>query len=152
MYKSILYIFLFSLFSTGFSQQNPTINGFIKDAESNEDIIGATIFQKGSMNGTVSNSYGFFSLKVNADTVKLSVLAIGYESKEITVFKNDTKLEIKLSPKTHETKEVEIIGKNDNRDLESTQMSNEKVTMAEAKKLPPIFGEVDIIKILQMKL
>lgn len=151
MYKSILYIFLFSLFSTGFSQQNPTINGFIKDAESNEDIIGATIFQKGSMNGTVSNSYGFFSLKVNADTVKLSVLAIGYESKEITVFKNDPKLEIKLSPKTHETKEVEIIGKNDNRDLESTQMSTEKVTMAEAKKLPPIFGEVDIIKVLQMK-
>lgn len=60
-----------------------TINGKLTNANTKEELIGATILVKGTQNGTISNIDGNWSLTVpNAQTV-LELNYLGYQTKEV---------------------------------------------------------------------
>ena len=48
-----------------FAQEKHTISGYVKEAETGEYLIGATVYLQESMQGTTTNQYGFYSLTVN---------------------------------------------------------------------------------------
>ncbi len=64
-------------------QQKQTISGVVKDA-SGEPIIGASIMQKGTTNGTITGLDGDFKLSV-APGSTLVISYIGYKSQEVKV-------------------------------------------------------------------
>ena len=57
------------VFST--AQQSFTIKGYVKDQETNEALIGATVYQNSLQKGTATNEYGFFSFKSLSDSIVL---------------------------------------------------------------------------------
>ena len=57
----IICLLLFSLSSYG---QKHTISGYIKDASSGEDLIGANVIITSEKKGTTTNTYGFYSLSL----------------------------------------------------------------------------------------
>lgn len=62
---SPIYLFctlLICFASTTFAQVETQINGTITDAKSNEPLIGVSIIQKGTTNGTVTDFEGNFIL------------------------------------------------------------------------------------------
>ena len=61
-----------------YSQKNFTISGYIEEEETGEKLIGATVYDEKSKKGTISNDYGFFSLTIPLDSVKIRVSYIGY--------------------------------------------------------------------------
>ena len=61
-----------------FSQNNITISGYVDEAESGEKLIGATIYDLKSGKGTITNDYGFYSLTIPKDSIKIRVSYIGY--------------------------------------------------------------------------
>ena len=75
--KIILFILVInSTFS--YSQKTITISGYIEEAETGEKLIGASIYDIKSKKGTISNDYGFFSLTIPVDSIKIRVSYIGY--------------------------------------------------------------------------
>ncbi|OJU46801.1 MAG: SusC/RagA family protein [Bacteroidales bacterium 45-6] len=66
-----------------FAQKNLTIQGNVKDP-TGEPVIGATIVQKGTTNGTASDMNGNFSLSVPANST-IQISYVGYLSQEINV-------------------------------------------------------------------
>ena len=80
MRNFITYILLI-LPIVNFSQNNITISGYVDEAESGEKLIGATIYDLKSGKGTITNDYGFFSLTLPKDSVKIRVSYIGYITK-----------------------------------------------------------------------
>ncbi|MCK5338607.1 MAG: carboxypeptidase-like regulatory domain-containing protein, partial [Bacteroidales bacterium] len=48
-----------------------TISGFVKDAETGEDLIGATIYIEELKSGTVTNTYGYYSIRLEQDKYTL---------------------------------------------------------------------------------
>ena len=48
--------------TSALAQKNHTISGHVQDAESGEQLIGATLYSQGTRMGVVSNVYGFYSL------------------------------------------------------------------------------------------
>ena len=64
-------------------QDNITVNGKVVD-ESGESLIGATVVQKGTSNGTITDIDGNFSLSVPSDAI-LEISFIGYKSIEVNV-------------------------------------------------------------------
>ena len=60
-----------------------TVRGIVTSATDQEPIIGASVVEKGSTNGTVTDMDGRFQLSVKANA-KLVISYIGYETKEIT--------------------------------------------------------------------
>ncbi|MFT5386448.1 MAG: hypothetical protein ACI81W_003861 [Saprospiraceae bacterium] len=100
--------------------------------------------------GTVSNTYGFYSLTLPRDSVILSFSYIGYEANTFRLKLNkDIVLNVDLSDAL-ELETVEVVGEKFARIEEETQMSRVEVPIEQIKKVPSLLGEVDVLKTLQL--
>jgi iron complex outermembrane recepter protein len=68
--------------------QQKQVSGTIKDAKG-MPVVGASIVEKGSINGTSSDEKGNFSLIVKSANAKLLVSSVGFTDQEITVGSGD---------------------------------------------------------------
>lgn len=127
-----------------------TISGFLRDHETGESLIGATIFVEELLAGTATNGYGFYSLTLPKGDYLLSFSYIGYlkQDKQIHLDGNlhlDHDLQVNkelLAPVTiynHEKKER----------LKAPQMSEIKLYPKNLITMPEFGGEVGLIKSLQ---
>ena len=86
-----------------------TISGHVKDSETGEDLIGATIYISELKSGTVTNTYGYYSIKLDEGTYTITFSYIGYASSVHKIeLQEDITLDIELTPKGEQLKEVEI--------------------------------------------
>lgn len=129
--------------------QQVTISGYVTEKKSGERLIGATVFIPEKNIGTATNAFGFYSITMQADDIKLKASYIGYAtfSKEISL-KQNTTLNIELES-AKEMKEVVITGKKD-AIHERTQMSSIDLPIQTIKSLPAFLGEVDVLKAIQL--
>lgn len=105
--KNILLLICFCI-SVQLSAQNRTIKGVVLDPEK-EPIIGASVVEVGTTNGTITDIDGQFQLKVKSEKPKLSISYIGYNTKEIKVG-DDSDLKITLTEDTKALDEVVVTG------------------------------------------
>lgn len=146
------YIFLvFFLFSLAAGAQKFTISGYIKDASSGESLIGASIYLKEPLKGTTSNHYGFYSITADKGTYTLVSDFMGYSqyTKTIELNQNMT-INIELEPKAITGKEVVITGERPDENLQNTSMGTFQMPVEKIKTIPVLFGEVDILKTIQL--
>ncbi len=93
----LLLLFFFSFQLRLFAQKNSVISGFVEDAASGERLIGATLVDDATRNGTVTNTYGFFSFSTTAGVKNLTFSYIGYKAQNFTFnLQSDTSINIKL--------------------------------------------------------
>lgn len=84
-----------------------TVSGTVID-DQGEPVIGASVLESGTGNGTITNANGIFSIKVNANAV-LRVAYLGYITREVAV-RNQTNLEIVLAENEQALEEVVVVG------------------------------------------
>ena len=137
--------------TVSFGQQFHTISGYLTDSLSGESLIGAGVYLQGDPSvGTVSNSYGFYSLRVPFGEQVLVYTYLGYEERNQPVnIDRDLRLSLPLS-RGVTLQEVVIRGKNAEENFENTKMGTLALPMENVQKLPALFGEVDILKTLQL--
>ena len=146
--KCVLLCILFLWSSV--SAQKFTISGYIQDADNGEKLIAANIYDFISGSGTTSNTYGFYSLTLERDSVDLQFSYIGYQTQRIKIYlKKDQEFNIDLST-TVSLEGVEIIAEKVSKIEEETQMSKVIVPVEQIKKIPALLGEVDVLKTLQL--
>lgn len=149
IYLAILCISLFSI--QVMAQQKYTISGYIKSAASGEELIGATVYEPQTGSGASSNVYGFYSLTLPAGNYELQYQYLGYQVVSMTVnLENDTTLTIELPEDNQKLDVVEVTAEKMNKQIEDVGMSTIDLPVATIKKIPAVFGEVDIIKTLQL--
>ena len=73
----LLVIFLFSLNIN--SQNNFTFSGYVLDSQTNELVIGASVIIDELNIGTITNSYGFFSITVKEGDYSVKTQNLGYK-------------------------------------------------------------------------
>ena len=62
-----------------------TISGVVTDGSNGEPLIGATVLEKGTQNGTITGVDGEYEINVSSDTSVLFFSFVGYEAKELSV-------------------------------------------------------------------
>ena len=153
LFYSILMLALLSFHFNKTIAQNKkkyTISGYIEDATSGEKLLATTILDTNSRKGTISNTYGFYSITLPEGNVSLLVSYIGYERQIQNINLNkDLKFNINLQPAAT-LKEVTITDKVENKIENRTEMSVTQVPIQQMKKIPALLGEVDILKVLQL--
>jgi len=143
-------LFLFVLTSFGLIAQSYTLSGTISDKLTGETLIGANILESGNRKGTSSNTYGFYSLTLPAGQYDIVVSYLGYQDYSKTIdLSKDISLDIEMSTGAITTQEVVIEGER-NRNVQSSQMSVAKLDVKQVKELPAVFGEVDLLKTIQL--
>ncbi len=145
----LLFIFYLS-FNTIIFSQKFTISGYVKDNESSESLIGASIFQPKNSLGTTANAHGFYSLTLPSDSITLVYSYVGYQP-ILVKFKlvNDTVINATMSSAVT-LNEIVVTSTKAEEIHESTKMSSFSVPIEQIKALPAFMGEVDIFKILQL--
>ena len=105
---SLLFIILLSSFSL-FSQKGGEIKGTVKDAVSNETIIGASVmYAEGK--GAVTDINGNFSIKLDsAGVYNLTVSYVGYEPQKMKVKVADKPVVLNFSLASTTLNEVEVV-------------------------------------------
>uniref|UniRef100_UPI003567D809 SusC/RagA family TonB-linked outer membrane protein n=1 Tax=Draconibacterium sp. TaxID=1965318 RepID=UPI003567D809 len=99
-------------------QDNITVNGKIVD-ENGEPLPGATIQQKGTTNGTITDIDGNFSLSVPSDAA-LSISFIGYKSIDVNVEGKTQLGNITLAPDMIGLDQVVVVGYGTQRKVDLT--------------------------------
>lgn len=87
--------------------QQKTITGTVIDAN-NEPVIGASVLEKGTSNGTITNLDGEYSLSVSAGAT-LVFSYIGYKTQEVSIG-NKTTIKITLVEDSEQLDEVVVVG------------------------------------------
>ena len=151
MQKLLLVVSFFILTSPSQAQQKYTLNGYIKDAANGENLIGASVFISQLQTGVLANAYGFYSITVPEGTYEVTFNFIGYKPQTISVtMSSNQALNIDLASESTVIQEVVIRDKEIDENVANIQMSRNALDMNRVRKLPALFGEVDIIKNIQM--
>ncbi|MEZ5105967.1 MAG: TonB-dependent receptor [Draconibacterium sp.] len=149
--KSIFLFLLAIIFFMDTYGQNITVSGYIKDKNSGEALIGATCYIPIINKGINSNEYGYYSLTVPGGKYEINFSFIGYETQTITIDLNENKVfDVLMVEENRQIDDVVITATRRDYNIESTQMSMEKLPVKLVKKLPSFMGEVDILKTITL--
>jgi CarboxypepD_reg-like domain/TonB-dependent Receptor Plug Domain len=126
-----------------------TISGYVKDATNGERLIASHVFDNSATRGTTTNEYGFYSLTLKEDDVKIHFSYLGYESvtKVLQLIK-DQRLDIELKPILF-LSEVLVV------DDDSTRLRSlnlEQISPQMIKSMPSLGGEPDVFRAAQLTL
>lgn len=153
MNKKITCILLLLLFTYQglMGQTKFSVSGFVKDTQTGEMLIGATVIVKGMSIGTATNSYGYYALSLPKGEYTISFGYLGYLTSETSIqVSKDSRLDIELAPNAHEIQEVVVSKERGNSNIQRTEMSLVKLDMKNVRQIPALMGEVDVIKAIQL--
>ena len=152
MHRTILLPLLFTLLAgVSYSQNKFTITGYIKDSLSSESMIGASVSINNHEKIVSSNAYGFFSITLPEGHYTLSCSFVGYEPKTFSIQLNqDRSINFLISPRFISNEAVVVTARKSDGNVRNAQMGKVDLSMAQIKSLPVLFGEVDILKIIQL--
>jgi len=142
---------LFLIHANGQADRHHTISGYVREAVSGESLIGVNIYLADHKSGTVTNTYGFYSLTLPVtDSVELVVSYVGFTPEIIKVsLLQDVEMNIELKPNIL-LDEVTVTADRQERQSESVRMSTVKLQAAQIKNVPTLLGEKDVLKVLQL--
>ncbi|MCS6980881.1 MAG: TonB-dependent receptor [Flavobacteriales bacterium] len=135
----------------GMAQRKVTLSGYVREAASGEALLGASVYLKENLKGTTTNTYGFYSLTVEPGQYTVVVSYIGYRNfSQVVDLTRDLTLSVELQKVAVEAGAVEVTDERSRQNTESTRMGTVELQMEDVKKLPVLFGEVDILKTLTL--
>ncbi|NBV68936.1 MAG: TonB-dependent receptor [Flavobacteriia bacterium] len=144
----------------GFLDLNPTygqtkhsISGYVSLLSNGEALGNAKIFVASANKGTLTNTYGFYSLTLEAGVYEISFRYTGFPSvvKTVDLSSKDVSLNVELGIKDGEKliEEVVVNGKRGD-NVNSAKLGQMELDIEQIKKLPAFMGEVDVIKTIQL--
>ncbi len=153
MFRLAINIFLtFFITTTAIAQEKFVISGNIRDFDTGEDLIGASVIIEEIPNtGTISNSYGFFSISLPVGNYTLRIRYIGYQPQLVRVnLTENRRVDIEMYEKSIELGNIVVTGERADKNVTSVNMGNVKLTPKEVENIPVLFGEHDILKTIQL--
>lgn len=132
-------------------QEKIIISGFVYDELTREPLIGANVIEKENGATVQTNAFGFYSLAIPANKeVLVSISYIGYQT-ITSIHKNNASFgkQFYLTPGMA-IDEVEVVGRKSTDFVQKREMGLVRLNPKQVRNMPNLFGEVDLIKALQL--
>jgi hypothetical protein len=149
--KRLVWLY-YSLFITfgAIAQEKATLSGYVRDGGDGEAMIGATVLVRSLSTGTSSNVYGFYSLTLPTGNYEVEYSYVGYTTVIKTVaLSQNVRLDVELTFQPRELQAVVISATADRSQVETVEMSVNKIDIQTISRMPAFLGEVDVIRSLQ---
>ena len=131
------------------AQRKVTVSGHITDLSSGETLIGAGLVEKGTRTGAVTNNFGFYTLTLPSGAHELQYSYVGYEDQVFKVeLTRDTVINVAL--KSGATLESATVVARKDAGIQSTYLGAIDIPLQQIQNTPMLFGEADVLKVLQM--
>lgn len=136
--KKILSITLFQMIFAIGAMAQAQITGTIVDADNNEVLIGATIVEKGTTNGAITDTDGKFTLTTQNESGIIEISYIGYLS-QVIEFSGSRNLNISMKADIAALEEVVVVGYGTRKKSHSTgaiaQVGGEDIAAIQAARV-----------------
>ncbi|TAE90639.1 MAG: TonB-dependent receptor, partial [Bacteroidetes bacterium] len=140
------------LTSVSGQSQSFTFSGFVRESGSLETLIGVTVYLPSLQTGSVSNTYGFYSVSVPkvSDSLEVIFSMVGYKKQayKLSTAQDLKNFDIELVS-NNELEGVVVLGP-DERQSQSATMSKLSIPIQQIKEIPALLGEKDVLKVLQL--
>ena len=129
-----------------------TVSGHVKDAASGEVLIGVAVYPSGNLRaGKATNAYGFYSIELPAGEYTLVCEAIGYAADSLKInLKGNIVKDFEMKEDSFALSEATVTAVSKREKLLRPETSLVNLSGDFIKKVPVLFGETDIIKVIQM--
>lgn len=129
-----------------------TVRGFIRDADTFDALVGASVYDPDTREGLPSNSEGYFDLAVSPGPHTLYFSYIGYRSHPVrlSASERDTVLDIRLVSNASLREVVVTPTEVEDESVRSLAMGAIRVNRQVLRTLPVLLGEADVVKTLQL--
>ena len=127
------------------------VSGYVRDAATGEELIGASVLVLEKGTGTISNTYGYYALSLEPGFYTLVYSYLGYV-KEIRPVQlgADMVLNIELKESLQHLQEVTVTAEAGNANVIRLETSSTQLPIQSIRRIPALLGEVDIIKAIQL--
>ena len=142
-------IFIFTLTASALAQQKGQVTGIIRDAESNETLVGVSVYVEQLQLGTTTDEKGRYELDLPIGEHNLRVSYVGFTTlnHRVSIVGNKpVTLNLRLQPESEKLAEVQVTSERKDRNVSAMAMSVQTLDMITIKKIPALMGEVDVIK------
>ena len=122
----------------------------MRDAQTGENIIAGTVYIKEADLAVQTNTYGFYSASVKPGSYTVTYSYVGYT----TIVQNFNLIASKTYNAEMQSatnlQEVKVTAGRRDENVRNSEMGTVTLSMAQIKTLPVLFGEVDLLKSLQL--
>ena len=154
--KRLALFLLFVLLSSFSFAQHFSVSGVIKDAANGETLPGVYVVMQpayvhAETKGAVTNKAGFYSVTLDTGVYVLHISYLGYKEVTDTIYLySNHALNFELQPSAVVTDEVVVTAQRDDHNVTSIEVGKMEMKIETVKALPALFGEVDVLKSIQL--
>lgn len=128
-----------------------TLSGYLRDADSDEELLYGRVAILETGTGVVSNEYGYFALTLPAGEYHIRFSYLGYAPQVLTItLDQDVQKNIRLATQAVTIKTVEIDETPQTERLHEGEAGKADMAVSDLKTIPVVLGEGDILKSLQL--
>lgn len=150
MRSALIVVVVFILMPCVLLAQKVTLSGYVRNGSTGESLIAATVYIKEAAQGASTNNYGFYSVSVPPGKYTVIYSYVGYSPLALEMdLSTSLTHNADLSPSTT-MKEVKITSGRKDANVKNAEMGTVSLSIGRIKTLPVLFGEVDILKTLQL--
>lgn len=125
---------------------NVNVAGYIRDAQTGESISGALIYKDHPHVQVNSDQFGYYSIILPAGRHTLNIIAPGmYDTKRQVMLYSNGKFDINMDEKVLKLRDV-LVEAGKERNVRSTTMGMDKLSIVAMKQVPAVMGEVDVLR------
>ncbi|MCE7053775.1 TonB-dependent receptor [Algoriphagus sp. AGSA1] len=151
--RLVIFSILVLTFSEVFGQESSVFSAKVLDASSSTPLPGASVYWENEMaSGVISDEDGLFQIKVKSLPMRIVVSYIGFETSSRQINAKDLEKEQRffLKPEEMSLEEVTIQGRKADEQVRSMETGKASLPIATIKNIPALFGEVDLLRSLQL--
>ncbi|MDA0314704.1 MAG: TonB-dependent receptor [Bacteroidetes bacterium] len=152
-HKSLLFILLFIIGYPAFSQEKAVFRGQVMDAGNLQGLVGTNVYWEGQVQqGTLTDVDGNFLLPAITLPAKIILSYLGYEKSTRTIQVRDLEKvqRFYLKAVDFSLEEVLIQEKRGDEQVKNLELGKSTLSMETLQSLPALFGEVDLLRSLQL--
>ncbi|MDP2043405.1 MAG: TonB-dependent receptor [Algoriphagus sp.] len=153
LFRVLTLFFLTSICYQTYSQDQRMISGQVLDVSTSEPLIGASVYWEGKSNeGVITDLEGKFELTLVSLPSKLVISYVGFASSIRIINSKDAEKLIRffLKPEEMSLDEIIIQERKPDEQLKNMEMGKATVPIETIKNIPALFGEVDLLRSLQL--
>lgn len=139
---------LANIITIGAFAQNVTINGHVKNSNTNEGSGAVSVIVKGEDVGTFTDDKGAFRITVKKLPVTLLISSVGYELQEVTVTSASKDIEVAFKPSNLLGQEVVVAANRVPQKILESPVSIERVSAANIRNAP-VSSYYDVVSTLK---
>jgi hypothetical protein len=127
------------------------LQGKVRDAKNNEPLTGASVFVNNLKVGVTTDVNGDFSISIPSGEHVLTASYINYEERviDLSAYKNG-EISLVLEEVPRLLDEIVVMDRTV-REVTTSRIGQTQLSIAEIKRKPAMFGEVDLIKQIQVQ-